>query len=85
MTAQHYFGYLVHGTAHAGANGLFEASGLVEHDGAPVNSSGPLGCHPTRERAIAEGIAWGKVWVDMRVRGYTDVRAGARKPAAART
>ena len=68
MTAQHYPGHLVHGTARA--DGLFEGAGLVEHDGAPMS------------------IAWDKAWVAMRVHGYTDLRAdlraGLRKPAAAR-
>ena len=79
MATQNYFGYVVRGVARPLADALFEASVSVERDGETVILSGPLGSHRTLERAMAEGIAWGKVWIDMRERGYTDVRAAQRK------
>lgn len=79
MATQHYFGYVVRGNARPLADALFEASVSVERDGETVIQSGPLGCHRTLERAMAEGIAWGKVWIDMREQGYTDIRGAQRK------
>ncbi|SOY63839.1 conserved hypothetical protein [Cupriavidus taiwanensis] len=69
MATQHYFGYVVRGNARPLADTLFEASVAVERDGQTMILSGPLGSHRTLERAMAEGIAWGKVWIDMRELG----------------
>ncbi|MEM5277152.1 hypothetical protein VSR17_19205 [Cupriavidus taiwanensis] len=79
MATQNYFGYVVRGNARPLADALFEASVSVERDGQTVILSGPLGSHRTLERAMAEGIAWGKVWIDMRELGYTDLRGAQRK------
>ncbi|SOZ38058.1 hypothetical protein [Cupriavidus neocaledonicus] len=79
MATQNYFGYVVRGSARPLADALFEASVSVERDGQTVILSGPLGSHRTLERAMAEGIAWGKVWIDMRELGYTDIRGSQRK------
>lgn len=81
MATQTYFGYLVCGKAQTVNGTVYEAFGEVQRDGKVVQASGSLGYHRTAERAIAEGIAWGKVWIDMKEQGYTDVlHAGRQRP-----
>ncbi|CAG2148395.1 hypothetical protein [Cupriavidus plantarum] len=65
MTVQHYCGHEVQGFARLFADNTFQAMGCVMRDGDTLATSGPLGLFHTRERALAEGLAWGKVWVDQ--------------------
>jgi len=66
MTIQHYYGYTVRGLARPLVDDTFEGIGIVEKDGKIIGTSGPLGYFRSGDLATAEGLAWGKVWVDWK-------------------
>lgn len=60
-----YNGYVLHGHARPMADGMFEATGVVEQDGKVIESSDPLGYYPAFESAVEAGVGWAKSWVDQ--------------------
>ncbi|RZT42488.1 hypothetical protein [Cupriavidus agavae] len=64
MATQQYYGHTVEGAAMFLAEGNWQASGRVAQCGAVVVQSCTIGIFRTRERAMAEGLAWGKHWID---------------------
>lgn len=66
MTTHCYFGHQARGFARPIADGVFQATGAVEQDGDTLAISDSLGVFHTRERAVAQGLAWAKVWISER-------------------
>ncbi|WP_180862964.1 hypothetical protein [Cupriavidus pauculus] len=68
MATQQYYGLSVEGTATQIGEHHWLASGRVTQGGAVVVQSSDLGVFPSEERAMADGIAWGKDWIDAHQR-----------------
>lgn len=65
-TTQRYFGHQARAYARAISDDVFESSGAVEQESDTLAISGSLGVFRTRERALAQGLAWAKLWIDER-------------------
>ena len=68
MARQQYFGHTVEGTALPLGEDCWQATGRVEHHGALLVQSCNIGSFRTAERAMAEGLAWSKQWIDCNQR-----------------
>ena len=64
MAMQHYYGHTVEGAAQFLGENSWRASGRVSQGGAVLVQSCDIGVFRTCERAMAEGLAWGKGWID---------------------
>ena len=65
MGTESYRAYTIRGFGRPLVDGMFEASRAVELGRQVVETSDPLGYYPTFERAVAEGLKWARVWVDV--------------------
>nr|WP_315591883.1 hypothetical protein [uncultured Cupriavidus sp.] len=68
MARQQYFGHTVEGTAVLIGEDCWKATGRVEQRGALLAQSCDIGSFRTAERAMAEGLAWSKHWIDCNQR-----------------
>lgn len=64
MATQQYYGHTVEGVALFLGENNWQASGRVAQGGAVLVQSCDIGVFRTCERAMAEGLAWGKDWID---------------------
>ncbi|MDT6963325.1 hypothetical protein QTN24_17640 [Cupriavidus sp. SZY C1] len=64
MATQQYYGHTVEGTAVFVGEEQWRATARVTQGGAALVQSCEIGIFRTRERAMAEGLAWGKRWID---------------------
>lgn len=64
MATQQYYGHTVEGAALFLGENRWQASGRVAQSGAVLVQSCDIGVFRTSERAMAEGLAWGKHWID---------------------
>lgn len=64
MAMQQYYGHTVEGAALFLGENNWQASGRVAQGGAVLVQSCDIGVFRTCKRAMAEGLAWAKDWID---------------------